>query len=160
MKKCTKCNELKPYTEYWNCRGGAGGLTPSCKDCHRKTATIWRANNPEKQKIKIEKKRLRSLEEPTEIKMHRRLKHQYGIGIQEWKRLFESQNGCCAICSRHQSELSRVLQVDHCHRTAEIRGLLCTKCNTKLAAIEEEGFVKNAEMYLKKPRLSLVEGIV
>jgi len=35
----------------------------------------------------------------------------------------------CAICGKLSSEFKKRLSVDHNHRTGQIRGLLCFKCN-------------------------------
>lgn len=156
MKSCSKCKELKPLTEYWRHPGCKSGLTPSCKSCHRLAAASWRNKNPEKQKEKTEKKRISSLTEPYRVKQDRRLRHQYGISVDQWDNLLKKQSGCCAICGKHQSDLSRVLQVDHSHRTGEIRGLLCTKCNTKLAVVEEREFTIKAEIYLNRQSIKIV----
>ena len=65
------------------------------------------------------------------------LKHNYGISLDQYNQLFIDQNGCCGICSIHQSELSRALAVDHDHSTNEIRGLLCSSCNTGLGLLQD-----------------------
>lgn len=43
--------------------------------------------------------------------------------------LFVKQKGCCAICGKHQREFKRRLNVDHNHKTGQVRGLLCYRCN-------------------------------
>lgn len=60
------------------------------------------------------------------------LKKKYGLTIKAFNELFQRQQGRCAICEKHQSELKKPLAVDHNHKTGEIRGLLCTKCNVTL----------------------------
>jgi hypothetical protein len=47
------------------------------------------------------------------------------------ERLYKAQNGCCAICNRPEST-DKALSLDHCHKTGEIRGLLCQGCNLGL----------------------------
>lgn len=58
-----------------------------------------------------------------------RLKTRYGITPEQYKELFDLQEGRCAICNKHQSELKSRLVIDHCHKTKEIRALLCHYCN-------------------------------
>jgi DNA-directed RNA polymerase subunit RPC12/RpoP len=60
------------------------------------------------------------------------LKYRFGISLKEYNEMFQLQNGRCAICGKHQSELSKSLSVDHNHDTKEIRGLLCQNCNSVL----------------------------
>lgn len=61
-----------------------------------------------------------------------RLKHRYNLSKEDWDRMFEKQNGCCAICGKHQSEFAKTLGIDHNHQTGKIRGLLCYNCNRAL----------------------------
>ena len=68
----------------------------------------------------------------------RYLKRQYGISIDEYNLMFEVQQGKCAICGKHQTELKGVLVVDHCHETGKIRGLLCNDCNKGLGNFADD----------------------
>lgn len=81
-------------------------------------------------------------ENPLKKKKRRRKNHLqavYGLSFEDYDELYDQQQGCCAICGKHQSELKKVLFVDHDHKTKAIRGLLCYKCNTGL------GFYENHE---------------
>jgi len=60
----------------------------------------------------------------------------YGITINNYNEMFKEQQGCCAICRRHQSEFEEALCVDHNHETKKVRGLLCRACNSQLGAYE------------------------
>lgn len=54
---------------------------------------------------------------------------------EEYRRLFEAQDGRCALCGRDYFGWGggrRPLVVDHCHETGKVRGLLCGSCNTAL----------------------------
>lgn len=46
-------------------------------------------------------------------------------------RFYQEQNGCCAICKRHES-VTGTLHLDHCHDDGKLRGLLCADCNKGL----------------------------
>lgn len=65
-----------------------------------------------------------------------RLKQLYNLTLEEYDRLFKAQNGVCAICCKPESVTAN-LPVDHDHVTGEVRGLLCTPCNTALGLIGE-----------------------
>lgn len=69
------------------------------------------------------------------------LKKAYGISVEDWSRMYEEQNGCCAICNRHQAEFKKRLSVDHCHKTGKIRGLLCQPCNHAIGLFKENTYV-------------------
>lgn len=67
-----------------------------------------------------------------------------------WRQLFDKQEGCCAICEKHQANLKQTMNVDHNHKTDRIRGLLCHNCNLLLGFAEENiKILKNAIKYLE-----------
>jgi hypothetical protein len=79
------------------------------------------------------------------------LKNKYGITQDDYNQMFENQKGCCSICGKHQSEVSRALSVDHNHKNGEIRGLLCHTCNSAIGKFYDDiTLLENAISYLKK----------
>lgn len=76
-----------------------------------------------------------------------RLKTRYGITGEQYVNLLRQQEECCAVCGRHYSEFSKRLSVDHDHHTLELRGLLCTNCNTRVVGRHRLG--KGDELLLK-----------
>lgn len=54
-----------------------------------------------------------------------KLTKKYGLSREGYRALFAQQEGRCAICG----DRPEVLNVDHCHSTGRVRGLLCTPCN-------------------------------
>ena len=78
------------------------------------------------------------------------LKYKYGITIDEYDKMFESQNGCCAICNRPSTEMKRALATDHDHITGKVRGLLCDTCNRGLGYFKDSlDLVNKVSEYLK-----------
>lgn len=47
----------------------------------------------------------------------------------EREKLSVKQGGKCAVCGKHESEFKMRLSVDHNHKTSQVRGLLCYRCN-------------------------------
>lgn len=86
---------------------------------------------------------------PEKARMTRRrnsLKKLYGITLEEWQRMFDSQEGKCAICGFRVAS-----ETDHCHRTGKVRGLLCSSCNLSIGALEESIVtLESAIKYLKR----------
>jgi hypothetical protein len=54
--------------------------------------------------------------------------------VARFERMLASQGGLCALCGQRM----KVIQVDHCHRTGEVRGLLCSMCNTGLGKFGDD----------------------
>ena len=65
------------------------------------------------------------------------MKRKYGITIADYDRLFDEQQGVCAICGQPRPG-ERTLHIDHDHETGVIRGLLCFRCNNALGDVREE----------------------
>lgn len=79
-----------------------------------------------------------------------KLKCYYGIDELDFELLFSVQNGACAIC-RGQNNSGRALCVDHCHKTGQVRGLLCGACNAKLGYWQDDILLmQRACEYLQK----------
>ncbi len=78
------------------------------------------------------------------------LKRRFGITPEAYVQLLISQGGVCAICKKLCSS-GRLLAVDHCHKTGEVRGLLCGVCNRMLGnAQDEASTLRAAADYLEK----------
>lgn len=70
--------------------------------------------------------------------------------------LLEEQGGVCGICRRPPIECCkqkdgkiRRFDVDHDHRTMEIRGLLCRGCNMRLRKDHKPEWLRSAARYLE-----------
>jgi len=71
--------------------------------------------------------------------------------LNNYDQLFAKQDGRCAICNKHQSELKKLLEVDHCHKTGKVRGLLCDLHNKALGLLQDQPLLlDNAKNYLIK----------
>jgi len=73
----------------------------------------------------------------------------YGITLTDYNKLFFEQQGCCAICGKHQSEFKRQLDVDHNHQINKNRGLLCQYCNLVVGIIETFEHLPKLYQYLE-----------
>jgi len=64
------------------------------------------------------------------------LKKLYGITLDEFYAMLKSQGNKCAICGDTKEKINEGkrfnFQVDHCHKTGRIRGILCFMCNNAL----------------------------
>lgn len=82
------------------------------------------------------------------------LQAQYGINQARYLEIKEEQEGVCAICSR-PAPGGRNLDVDHCHKTGAVRGLLCARCNQQLLPIAKDDpvLLRAAADYLEREPL-------
>jgi hypothetical protein len=78
-----------------------------------------------------------------------RLKTRYNMTEEQYWYIFEKQDGGCYICK--STPKKRNLAVDHCHKTGQVRGLLCMNCNQGLQKFRDvpERF-RTAYEYLTK----------
>lgn len=138
LEWCRRCEQAKPKTDFFFRKDGMQGV---CKTCSMHSARNWRQKNRTKYRSYMADFNLKRL---------------YGISSDEYQRLFENQNGACAICTcperlRRKDGTPRNLHVDHDHKTGKIRGLLCHYCNTAIGAMREnEDLLLKAIAYLHK----------
>jgi hypothetical protein len=64
------------------------------------------------------------------------LKRLYGITSEDYQRMWNEQDGKCAVCQKNEQDNGQRLSVDHNHITKQVRKLLCLKCNTVLGNVE------------------------
>jgi hypothetical protein len=83
------------------------------------------------------------------------LKRKFGMTLDDYQEKLKEQNGVCAICSKPETAIRMgkllPLAVDHCHRTGETRGLLCTVCNIGIGSLQDDPEVlRTAANYIDK----------
>lgn len=128
MKICRKCKIEKPKTEFGILKHGKIGLMARCKSCHNEANRQYYHRTDQK---------------------NRRLKQIYGIDLTQKKQMFLIQNKACQICEK-EFHLNEAF-VDHCHTSGNVRGLLCSKCNTVLGFVKDNTkTLQNAIKYLQK----------
>lgn len=79
------------------------------------------------------------------------LKHRYGLSIAKYDDMVTAQDNKCGICGTAGGDTrSTRLFVDHNHTTGEVRGLLCSGCNTAIGILEKDAvFLARAIGYLR-----------
>jgi hypothetical protein len=117
-KRCLGCKKIKSLNEFgYHIRNK--NFKSRCKECLRK-----------EKKVYIEKNR----EQYLVSQSFSQLKQNYGITKEEYENRMKSQGGKCAICSAETPQQKNIkrFSVDHCHKTKQVRGLLCSPCNRGL----------------------------
>ena len=92
-----------------------------------------------------EKKRIMTPEQRAEKLLEWR-----GLTKESYNLLLKSQNNQCAICGNKKGHKNGGrLVVDHCHKSGDVRGLLCHGCNRRLGMFKDSpGLVFRAANYL------------
>ena len=105
-----------------------------CGTCYRRW---WRETNRDKEREhQREYQRARYQSDPNVRRKasRRNLYYNYGITPEEYDAIEAAQFGRCAACGIKSDRL----QVDHCHDTGKIRGLLCGNCNSALGHAKDD----------------------
>lgn len=138
-KLCSGCKKKKVLSEFWKDKNITSGYCSQCKECSKRKQKIWMNKNKDKDS-QIQRRRQKSYK-----------RQGIKITLEEYDEKFGIQNGRCAICGRHQSEIKRRLDVDHNHKTGQVRGLLCRMCNLIIEIVENNKYkIPLAKNYLKK----------
>lgn len=147
MKICRACKEEKSISCFVRNKIFKDGIDTICYTCNKERVKAWRKENPEKRKIQAIKE-----SDPNKLyNIRKHLKSAYGITIEEYNNIYNTQKGFCLICGVHQSEVNNKFHLDHCHTTGKIRGLLCPTCNRLLGCAKDNTeILKNAIIYLER----------
>jgi DNA gyrase inhibitor GyrI len=133
IKVCNSCNQEKNVSEFYqfyNKWTDKNYNSSRCKPCHLQ----YKIDNPNNSKNKKSEK----------------LKLRYGITYDDWELMREKENFSCMICGITEEEIGKKLDVDHCHSTGKVRGILCNPCNTTLGHAKDNiDILKAAIQYLK-----------
>lgn len=127
MKTCNICLERRSLDDFYANKKAKDGRQSCCKDCRR---AYLAANSTRVKKVnrdyKIRTGRQLAVRRPSSGPAKRR--HQ-GLHEDQYLAILGDQLGTCAICAKDSDQR---LAVDHCHKSGEIRGLLCRACNLGL----------------------------
>lgn len=133
MKKCTKCQEEKPLSDFFPRKDTKDLLTYYCRKCTSLINRDWDKRNPAKRR---------------EYGITRRL-GKYAITQNEFKELLDNQQGCCAICMTPIESDSKG-HIDHDHKSGFVRGILCGSCNRAIGLLKDDYFIiSEAAAYLQ-----------
>jgi hypothetical protein len=131
-KRCPKCGEVKPLSEFYALRNGRTGSY--CKPCTKADVLRWARENP----VKFRQTQRRSA-----------LKRQYGLTEDNLAQMLAAQDGRCPICGVTLAEV--VADVDHDHETGRVRGVLCHRCNRTIGLFGDDPLrLRAAAQYLRR----------
>lgn len=82
---------------------------------------------------------------PEKVKASRR-RCLYGLSPEDFQLMLAAQKNACGIC---KETFSKPPHIDHCHKTGEVRGLLCGRCNVALGGFRDSPeILDRAKKYL------------
>lgn len=82
----------------------------------------------------------------------------FGISAEDYRAMYESQGGKCAICQR-ATGASKRLAVEHDHATGWIRGLCCSPCNVGVLGHlrdDPEALLRAADYLMNPPAFAVI----
>lgn len=144
-KTCNKCEQTKSIAEFYKDSGCSDGHSTLCKPCRNQSMGKWRDDNRERYNKNMRAFRASNPDKAKDVDLRRC----YGIGLDDYKRMWAEQKGVCAKCSKPQKGV-RPLCVDHDHETGVVRQLLCYKCNRDQHVVDNtEAFQRSVEYRTK-----------
>jgi hypothetical protein len=161
-KQCSVCGEVKSTSFFYKHKLTKDGFRSKCKSCSQKQnrssyeanseqyrlyAREYHANNRE---ACVGKMRARYASNKDAYR-RRALIASYGAGADEFYDTELAKDDKCRICGTTEAECPKGrLAIDHCHETGELRGLLCSKCNTAIGLLGDNcATLESAITYLK-----------
>lgn len=136
---CRSCQKEKPEADFYlvSYYKGRPARYWKCRSCvsieHKQKRQSW---GPQ-QKLRNQRYQLKF-----------RLK-KFGLTPEDYDRILSEQDGKCAICFGGNGE--SLFNLDHCHATGKVRGLLCDECNWALGHFDDDiPRIQTAIRYLEK----------
>lgn len=130
MLNCSKCKDQKSVEFFKKDNRKSTGRSSWCRECDN----YWhRERRKRRSPEELERDRLKNRQYSRE--------YIYGITPSDYVKMWEAQNGICAICKLAETRIIKgtlsSLSIDHNHTTGQIRGLLCDSCNKIIGLLKE-----------------------
>lgn len=115
---CVRCSETRELGEFPRDARGLEGRARDCKRCRNAYVREWAKENHERTK---------------DARREAEVRGRYGdAGLEVLRRIREGES--CEVCGEHTPRMA----IDHDHSSGEVRGLLCSKCNTALGLLKDD----------------------
>jgi len=130
-KFCYVCKRTLSEESFAKNSTKPGEIRPECRECD---------NKQRRERKQREKER-----DPDAVR-NKYLMKKYNISLDRYNEMVKDQSGLCWICEQESD-----LVVDHDHETGQVRGLLCSLCNTSLGGFKDStSSLMKAVEYLNK----------
>ncbi len=145
MIRSVTCADCGVAFEHHYVTGAPPQRCPTCQESRRRATNAakgarWRAANPERARDAYNKSNRKRLADPVYVAKRRVdvMRKRYGITPEDYAAMLAAQGGKCAICHGGPNGPGTRLHVDHCHNGGQVRGLLCSKCNTAVGLLDND----------------------
>jgi len=151
-KICSRCKIEKNKERFPLSKSTKSGLYLYCAECSK---LAKRESNKRTQTQKTKKSQYFSNYKSKNPEIFKETNKRtklaiFGLTVSEYEEILKTQNGLCAICKKKQNA-EKSLAVDHNHKTGNVRGLLCSNCNTALGLFKDSIVnLESAIIYLKE----------
>lgn len=143
-KVCRKCHLEFPITEFSFATAEHLTRRGDCKKCAAARVAAYYAANAKYRAASKARAAAQGPKTPWKSRVDS-LKFKYGITHEQYEEMEKAQDHKCALC--RSPEIGRTgksgkwkagfWNVDHCHKTGKVRGLLCHTCNVRLGSYEK-----------------------
>ena len=135
LKRCSHCKQSLPLSEFNRNAAQRDGFGNQCRTCNKESQARSRAK----------------FDGFNRGFWH--ASHRYGLTREEYIAL--RARACCDICGATDSGSNRgFFDIDHCHATGKIRGVLCRRCNIALHEDVTPAILRAMADYLEKHQAS------
>jgi hypothetical protein len=129
MKTCSKCHQSKDLEKFHINRKSLDGRHTICAECRREY--------------------VRGRPLPARDYKKRR----YNVDSDTFQTILDNQAGLCAICEQPLTKID----IDHCHTSGRVRGLLCHPCNLGLGMFQDSPeLLAKAIVYIERADTGVV----
>ncbi|WP_308283685.1 endonuclease domain-containing protein [Streptomyces glomeratus] len=115
MKRCGRCGEFKPHAAFAVGRAAPDGLRHHCRACGAESD--------------LRRRRTHGQDGSAAWSCAAR-PQEHGLTEAEHDQPIASRGGACRV-----RPVTPATQVDHCHETGRVRGVLCFNCNSGLGLL-------------------------
>ena len=121
-KLCSRCKKYLPFNKFSKSINHRHGVNNTCYMC-------------------IEDYKRLTKDTRFKVSKNNNLKKLYGITLDDYEVMFYRQKCKCLVCGCIMPMFGKTTHVDHCHETNEVRGILCSQCNTIIGLCYEDSSI-------------------
>ena len=140
MKTCTKCGQTQENTEFYLTK--AKRKDGSFREFRRSQCRACETKRKRKQEKRTKEER-----------RDQDLKRKYGLTSELVETILATQGGCGICSTKKPGGRYATWNVDHCHKTGKVRGILCWNCNVGIGKLKDDtNLLRRAIRWLERSK--------